>query len=230
MSGHHRTNKHYLHTFKNLTCQINTRQTLLVSHIPKSYMSCHHRTDQHYLHHTFKNLMCKVTTGQTLPVLHIPKSHMSGHHRTDQHYLHHTFKNLTCQVTTGQTNTTFITHSKILHIRSPQDRPTLLTSHIQKSYMSGQHRTNQHYLHHTFKNLTCQVTTGQTSTTYITHSKILHVRSPQDKQTLLTSHFQKSDVSGEREQSHQISSKTLVHCQTTHRKWMLSDPFTLGGR
>ena len=101
--------------------------------------------------------MCKVTTGQTLPVLHIPKSHMSGHHRTDQHYLHHTFKNLTCQANTGQTNITYITHSTVLHVRSPQDKPALLTSHIQKSYMSGHHRTNKHYLHHTFKNLMCQV-------------------------------------------------------------------------
>lgn len=150
---------------------------------------------------------------------------MSGHHRTnttythskilhvrstqDKHYLYHTFQNLTCHVTTGQTNTIYITHSKILCVRSPQDK---------------------HYLYHTFQNLTCQVTTGPTNTTYITHSKILHVRSPQDKQTLHASHIQKSDVSGEREQSHQISSTTLVHCQTTQCKWMLSDPFTLGGR
>ena len=115
--GHHRTNQPNLHnTFKTLTCQVTTGQTLL-THIPKSYMSDQHKTDQHYLHHTFKNLMCKVTTGQTLPVSHIPKS----------------------------------------HVRSPQDQQTLLTSHIPKSYMSGHHRTDKRYLHHTFKNLMCQV-------------------------------------------------------------------------
>ena len=95
----------------------------------------HHRTNQPNLHNTFKTLTCQVTTGQTL-LTHIPKSYMSDQHKT---------------------NTTCITHSKISHVRSPQDQQTLLTSHIPKSYMSGHHRTDKRYLHHTFKNLMCQV-------------------------------------------------------------------------
>ena len=126
---------------------------------------------------------------------------MSGHHRT---------------------NTTY-THSKILHVRSTQDKHYLyhtfqnLTCHVTTGQTNTIYITHskilcvrspqdKHYLYHTFQNLICQVTTGQTNTTYITHSKILHVRSPQDKQTLLTSYIQKSCMSG-----HHRTNKRYLH-------------------